>query len=108
MKWIQIIFAGLMAFAGLSCSNTGGNTPGTEELQPAPATISARDTVSYTGVVIDGAMNSIFIKGETGDTLSFGYPNLDRSKIQNYMINDTVTVNTQADTVICIINDSAK
>lgn len=92
----------LLAVAGISCSNTGGNTSAPEEPQPAT------DTVSYTGVVIDGAMNSIFIKTAAGDSLSFGYPNLNHEKIQSYMINDTVTINTRADTVISIINDSTR
>lgn len=108
MKLIQIMLVSLLAFIGVSCSNTGGDTSAAEEPQSAPESTPAKDTVSYTGVVIDGAMNSIFIKAATGDTLSFGYPNLNHEKIQSYMINDTVTVNTQADTVISIINDSAK
>ena len=103
----QIILMGLLAFTGVSCANSGGSAAA-DELSPVQESASAQDTVSYTGVVIDGAMNSIFIKMPAGDTLSFGYPNLNRDKIQNYIINDTVTVNTQADTVISIMNDSAK
>lgn len=109
MKLIQIMLVSLLALTGISCSNTGGNTSSSpEELQPAGESTPAKDTVSYTGVVIDGAMNSIFIKTAAGDTLSFGYPNLNHEQIQSYMINDTVTVHTRADTVISIINNSAK
>lgn len=89
-----------------ACANTGSNEvdPATQTTdQTAPA-----DTVAYTGVVIDAAMNSLFLKVPSGDTLSFGYPELDRAKIQSFQLNDTLTVNTVADTVVTIINQTKK
>lgn len=96
MKQIYLLITILALVFLFSCNHAGNNNESVNQV----------DTMSYTGVVLDAAMNSVFIITAKNDTLSFGYPNLERSKIQNFMLNDTITVNTQADTVISIINKS--
>lgn len=63
---------------------------------------SAAQNKEFTGVVLDAAMNSCIILTAAGDTLNFGYPELDRSKIESFMLNDTITVTTAEDTVCSI------
>ena len=51
----------------------------------------ADSAVLVTGVAIDGAMNSIFLKvGD--DTLQYSYPDLDNEHRASWSINDTVTI----------------
>ena len=54
--------------------------------------IEQADTAQLvTGVAIDGAMNSVFLKvGD--DTVQFSYPDLDNDHRASWAINDTVTV----------------
>lgn len=57
------------------------------------AEVAEESAKTITGVVLDGAMNSIFIITSNNDTLSFGYPEIDKTKVDSYMIGDTVVVN---------------
>lgn len=50
------------------------------------------DTLRVCGIAIDGAMNSIYLKTAVGDSLSFGYPELNPSKRVSWMIGDTVSI----------------
>ncbi|MDD2961510.1 MAG: hypothetical protein PHR45_05455 [Muribaculaceae bacterium] len=52
------------------------------------------DTASFCGIAIDGAMNSILICTADGDTLSFGYPEINPSSKDSWMIGDTMIVRT--------------
>lgn len=102
MKQLLVLTA--LPFVLFACGNTG-TEEATEVFTPVTP---VADTVAHTGVVIDAAMNSVFIKTTAGDTLSFGYPELDRAKIQSFMLNDTITVSTVADTVVTITNKTQK
>ena len=44
------------------------------------------------GVAFDGAMNSIFLRTAKGDSVSFGYPELEPSRRVSWMIGDTISV----------------
>ena len=62
-----------------------------------------------TGVAIDGAMNSVYLKvGE--DTIEFSYPDLDSEHRASWSINDTLTVRyyetADGDSVTDVINGS--
>jgi len=62
-----------------------------------------------TGVAIDGAMNSVYLKvGD--DTIEFSYPDLDSEHRASWSINDTLTVRyyetADGDSVTDVINGS--
>lgn len=59
------------------------------------STISNGKTITITGKVVDGAMNSVFVEIEPGNTKEFSYSQLDRndSKVYyNWEIDDKVTI----------------
>lgn len=53
---------------------------------------SCNGTQMVCGVAFDGAMNSIFLRTAKGDTVSFGYPELEPAKRVSWMIGDTITI----------------
>jgi hypothetical protein len=62
--------------------------------QTTPAD-SAGETLSVTGKVVDGAMNSVFIEVEPDSSVEFSYPQLDRNDSEvfyNWSIDDEVTI----------------
>lgn len=66
--------------------------------------------MQVTGVAIDGAMNSVYLKvGD--DTIEFTYPDLDAIHRDSWDINDTLTVQyfetENGDSVTNIINENA-
>ena len=66
--------------------------------------------MQVTGVAIDGAMNSVYLKvGD--DTIEFTYPDLDASHRDSWDINDTLTVQyfetVNGDSVTNVINENA-
>ena len=63
--------------------------------------------IEVTGVAIDGAMNSVYLKlGD--DTVEFSYPDLDSEHRASWAINDTLTiryyVTQDGDSVTDVIN----
>ncbi|MEF9924679.1 MAG: hypothetical protein RR090_12820 [Niameybacter sp.] len=115
MKKILPIFAVIMAMSFFSCGNSKSKTAcadstqcdTTQQCMPVGA-----DTLRVCGVAIDGAMNSIYLKTEKGDSIGFGYPELDPSKRVKWMIGDTVTVTylhvNDADTVLYMTKGCCK
>lgn len=98
-----------------SCNgNSDKNTEYTDTIDSAAIAVNDSDSVlSLTGVAIDGAMNSIFIKSANGDTVDFEYPDLDPKMTDSWDEGDTVTVRyikakvTDApDSVLQLINNS--
>ena len=81
-----------------------------QDVQPAEEqTDSIEQPVvqEVTGVAVDGAMNSVYLKiGE--DTVEFSYPDLDGDHRDSWSINDTLTVRyyetTDGDSVTEVIN----
>ena len=67
----------------------------------------ADTAIEVTGVAVDGAMNSVYLKvGD--DTVEFSYPDLDSEHRASWEINDTLTVHyfqtESGDSVTDIIN----
>jgi len=91
MKKLLIALALLLALPLVSCV-TGHSDDNDNQRDSVPIEIdSATIEQQVTGVAIDGAMNSIFVKvGD--DTLLFNYPDLDSDHRGAWAINDTVTV----------------
>ena len=51
---------------------------------------------SVTGKVVDGAMNSVFVEVEPGNSIEFSYSQLDRNDSEvfyNWSIDDEITIN---------------
>lgn len=85
MKKSVIALAIFSALAFTACVGEDNGKPA-EIIEPAEDSLK-----TVTGVAIDGAMNSVFIKvGE--DTLGFNYPDLDNDHRDSWSIDDTVTV----------------
>ncbi len=81
----------LLALALVSCI---GSQSGEAQQDEAPADSIEQEidtAMQVTGVAIDGAMNSVYLKvGE--DTIEFTYPDLDTDHRDSWDINDTLTV----------------
>lgn len=80
-----------------------------QDVQPEEQTdsIEQPEVQEVTGVAVDGAMNSVYLKiGE--DTVEFSYPDLDGDHRDSWSINDTLTVRyyetTEGDSVTEVIN----
>ena len=80
-----------------------------QDVQPEEQTdsIEQPEVQEVTGVAVDGAMNSVYLKiGE--DTVEFSYPDLDGDHRDSWSINDTLTVRyyetTDGDSVTEVIN----
>ncbi len=61
---------------------------------PAPGD-STEGTLTVTGKVVDGAMNSVFIEVQPDSAVEFSYPQLDRNDSEvfyNWSIDDEVTI----------------
>ena len=91
MKKISSLFIAMIAFGTWSCGMSSGNNDEADSTSVAQDSISALEN-SITGIAIDGAMNSITIVSTDGDTLNFGYSNLDSDKRASWSIGDTVTI----------------
>lgn len=73
-------------------------------------TTNVDTALEVTGVAIDGAMNSVYLKvGD--DTVEFTYPDLDSERRASWSINDTLTVRyfvtEDGDSVTDVINETA-
>ena len=87
----KLVFAaGLLALSLTACVRD--NQPSQDEqLEPAEIEQLSDTLQEVTGVAIDGAMNSVYLKvGE--DTIEFTYPDLDSEHRASWSINDTLTV----------------
>ena len=99
----------LSAFAAiLTMSCTGQADKETQPTQLAD-TIEQVAEQEVTGVAVDGAMNSVYLKvGE--DTIEFSYPDLDGEDRASWAINDTLTVRyvttADGDSVTAVINET--
>ena len=109
MKKSVLALSTLAAIALMSC--IGGTENGEQTEAPVDTVEQAIDsTMQVTGVAIDGAMNSVYLKvGE--DTIEFTYPDLDADHRDSWDINDTLTVQyyvtESGDSVTNVINENA-
>ncbi len=109
MKKLIYAFGALFALTMISCV---GETQQDEQVQETDSTLvetAGIEPVEVTGVAIDGAMNSVYLKvGE--DTIEFSYPDLESDHRSSWTINDTLTVRyyvtENGDSVTDVINDS--
>ena len=106
MKKLLIAFGMLAAFSMMSCT---GEVK--QDVQPEEQTdsIEQPEVQEVTGVAVDGAMNSVYLKiGE--DTVEFSYPDLESDHRDSWSINDTLTVRyyetTDGDSVTEVINQT--
>lgn len=101
----------LCAFTMTSCAGhdeqqeTKPDQIGTVDVQE-----TAPDVKTVTGVAVDGAMNSVYLKvGD--DTLDYSFPDLESENRASWDINDTLTikyvVTEYGDSVIEVINECA-
>ena len=82
-----------------------------QDVQPEEQTdsIEQPEVQEVTGVAVDGAMNSVYLKiGE--DTVEFSYPDLEGDYRDSWSINDTLTVRyyetADGDSVTEVINQT--
>ena len=89
MRKLVLVFGVLVAVSLFSCI---GETPkDNEQTEPDSVAVVNEQPSEVTGVAIDGAMNSVYLKvGE--DTIEFSYPDLDPENRASWVINDTLTV----------------
>ena len=106
MKKLLIAFGMLAAISMMSCT---GEVK--QDVQPEEQTdsIEQPEVQEVTGVAVDGAMNSVYLKiGE--DTVEFSYPDLDGDHRDSWSINDTLTVRyyetADGDSVTEVINET--
>ena len=99
----------LSAFAAiLTMSCTGQADKETQPVQLAD-TVEQVEVQEITGVAVDGAMNSVYLKvGD--DTIEFSYPDLEGENRASWAINDTLTVRyittADGDSVTAVINNT--
>lgn len=92
------LFAMMSTILG-SCNNTGTNSGDQNDSIDSIDSVAAdSDSLllgkeqAVVGKVLDGAMNSIVILTDKGDTLCYSYPDLPQEKRTGWKIDDTVTV----------------
>lgn len=109
MKYLVYIMGALLAIAMASCTPEGQQEHGDEAVvEDTAAVVEAVEApVEVTGVAIDGAMNSVYLK-VGNDTIEFTYPDLDSEHRASWAINDTLTVRyiqtPSGDSVTDVIN----
>lgn len=103
-KLLLIAFVAIAAIPIISCTREVK-----QEVQPDTLTdsIVQPEVKEVTGVAVDGAMNSVYLKiGD--DTVEFSYPDLDSDHRASWAINDTLTVRyyqtADGDSVTDVIN----
>ena len=104
MKKLLIAFGILAAISMMSCTGEVKQDVRPEEQTDS---IEQPEVQEVTGVAVDGAMNSVYLKiGE--DTVEFSYPDLEGDHRDSWSINDTLTVRyyetTDGDSVTEVIN----
>ena len=107
MKKLLIAFGVLAAISMMSC--TGEVKQDVQPAEEQTDSIEQPEVQEVTGVAVDGAMNSVYLKiGE--DTVEFSYPDLDGDHRDSWSINDTLTVRyyetTDGDSVTEVINQT--
>ena len=92
------LFAMMSTLLG-SCNNTGTNSGAqNDSIDSIDSVATDSDSLllgkeqAVVGKVLDGAMNSIVILTDKGDTLCYSYPDLPQEKRASWKIDDTVTV----------------
>ena len=105
MKKLLIAFGVLAAISMMSC--TGEVKQDVQPAEEQTDSIEQPEVQEVTGVAVDGAMNSVYLKiGE--DTVEFSYPDLEGDHRDSWSINDTLTVRyyetTDGDSVTEVIN----
>ncbi len=108
MKKPVLTWIALFAIALTSCID--GNQSESQETLVDSVAQEVDSALQVTGVAIDGAMNSVYLKvGE--DTIEFTYPDLDSDHRDSWDINDTLTVEyyptENGDSVTNVINENA-
>ena len=106
MKKLVLAFGALLAMTMFSCIGDGQQQ--TDGQQEKVDTVEVKDApIEVTGVAIDGAMNSVYLK-VGNDTIEFSYPDLDAEQRASWEINDTLTIRYYAtengDSVTEVIN----
>ncbi len=109
MKKLVLAFGIIVAMSGLSCTSEGQQDNTSNGIDTTSVNDTIPQEIEVTGVAIDGAMNSVYLKvGD--DTIEFSYPDLDSDHRASWEINDTLTVRYYAtengDSVTEIINDA--
>lgn len=108
MKKLVLVFGALFFMSLFSCvGESQQENEGNDSIVPQVQVVDT--AIQVTGVAVDGAMNSVYLKvGE--DTIEFTYPDLDSDHRQSWEINDTLTVRyfetENGDSVIDVINES--
>lgn len=108
MKKLVLAFGALFAISMFSCTGTTNQDTLVDQAEQADSIEESDQTAQeVTGVAVDGAMNSVYLKvGD--DTIEFTYPDLDTEKRASWEIDDTLTVRyfaTEAgDSVTEVIN----
>ena len=109
MKKPVLTWVALIAIALTACIDSGQSD--NQETTTVDTIEENVDTAMHvTGVAIDGAMNSVYLKvGD--DTIEFAYPDLEASHRDSWDINDTLTVEyyptENGDSVTNVINENA-
>ena len=106
MRHLVFVLGLIFSMSFLACTK-GQQDPGKENPKD---TTSVDTALEVTGVAIDGAMNSVYLKvGD--DTVEFSYPDLDSERRASWAINDTLTVRyyvtEDGDIVTDVINETA-
>lgn len=92
----------IITMGGALVGCTGENKPSDtldtvviKPISPIDSTSSAKDILTATGKVIDGAMNSVFIEISEDSVVEFSYPQLDRNNSEvfySWSLDDNITV----------------
>ena len=108
MKKLVLLLAIFAALFVTSCVKETQQPPQDNVLEETD-TVQVDSAVLVTGIAIDGAMNSVFLKvGD--DTVQFNYPDLDSDHRQSWEMGDSVTiryyVTENGDSITDVINES--
>ena len=108
MRYLVLIFGALLFVSLFSCVRESENVNPDDNTDSIETEVDT--ALQVTGVAIDGAMNSVYLKvGD--DTIEFNYPDLDSEFRASWEIDDTLTiryfVTEDGDSVTEVINESA-
>lgn len=103
----KLVFAAGLLIVSLTACVKDNKPSEDEQLEPADIEQVTDTLQEITGVAIDGAMNSVYLKvGD--DTVEFSYPDLESEHRASWAINDTLTVRyyetENGDSVTDVIN----
>lgn len=108
MRNLVLVFGALFIASLFSCVSENGQDEKDDNIDSTEV-VTADTTLQVTGVAIDGAMNSVYLKvGD--DTVEFSYPDLESQFRASWEIDDTLTVRyyvtENGDSVIEVINET--